>query len=87
MDIIGFMDRYLDPTLKLAALLLVVSFFFTLYAIALVNRRLRLVHEELKQLTEDNKLLNESIQFLQTQMGHQDVTNQPPQTQPQIRKV
>lgn len=68
MDLITYFDKYVDKTMMMVIALFLIAFLFALYAIALINRRMRLMLEELKQISEDNKLLNESIRIVQNQL-------------------
>lgn len=68
MDLVSFLNRYMDSTVLVIGGILVLSFLFALYSIALVNKRLRLMHEEMQQLSEDNKLLNDTIQIVQKKL-------------------
>lgn len=67
MDITAVFDK-MDTSLLIGGTIFLLSLLFALYSIALVNKRVRLIYDEIKQLSEDNKLINESILFLQTQL-------------------
>lgn len=82
MDILQIWEYFKDPTVMIIGTLFVLSFLISLYAIALLNSKLRVIHEELIQLTDDNRLLNESIRFLQANMSnHGEENEQPPSSQ------
>ncbi len=77
MDFYTFLLDYVDPGLLIFLLLFMIAFLLTLYSIQLVNNKLRVMHEELLRIAEDNRLLNDSLHILQGQLQQKQQTKTP----------